>query len=135
MGERHERSVRSAALTMLGYIKEIRSLMSAGDEFHSSVNGRPTALEKEEMEKALRGMERAIEDYWDAARLPYEEKDVKWRIYVLAQFMEDLVYDMRPEQMGKTHGRIESEEQAERLERLCERLEEHIRRLKELSSK
>jgi hypothetical protein len=135
MGEHHDRSVRASAMTLLGYIKEIRSLMASGDEFHSSVNGRPTAIEMREIEATLTGMERAIEDYWDNSSLPQEEKDIKWRIYVLSRFMEDLVHDMRPGRLSKTHGRIESEERAEKLGELCEQLDRQIRRLRNISSK
>jgi len=135
MGERHVRSVRSTMLTLLGYIKEIRSLAGAEDEPYVRVSGRPAPEEVKEIEATLARIEGAIMDYWDSAGLSHEETDVKWRIYVLAQFMEDLVYDMRPERLNRTHGAIESEEQAKKLEGLCVELEGQIRRLKELSSK
>ncbi len=133
MGVHHDRSIQSSAMTILSYIREIRSLMVAGDEFHSSLKGRPTAKEAEEIDDILANMERAIEDYWGGSGLSQEEKDVKWNIHVLSQFMEDLVYDMRPEHLGRTHGSIESGEQANNIEELCDRLDEQIRRLKRIS--
>ncbi|BAI62542.1 hypothetical protein MCP_2470 [Methanocella paludicola SANAE] len=132
---RHNRSVSAAATTILGYIREIRSLMASGDQFHSSLKGRPTAEEVKEINNIMAGMERAIEDYWGDSGLPQEETDVKWRIYVLSQFMEDLVDDMRPEKLRKTHGDIESDEQAEKMGELCDRLDEQVRRLKRIASK
>ncbi len=135
MGERHVRSIRSTVLTLLGYIKEIRSLAGAEDEPYMRVSDRPTPAEAKEIEATLASIEGAIMDYWNSSGLSHDEKDVRWHIYVLAQFMEDLVYDMRPERLNRTHGAIESGAEAERLERLCVELEGHIRRLKELSSK
>jgi hypothetical protein len=135
MDERHDRSIKSTTLTLLSYIKEIRSLAAAGDEFHTSVRGRPTAEEANEIESILACIEGAITEYWNSSGLSQDEKKVKWQIFVLAQFMEDLVDDMRPERLSRTHGSIDSEEQVEKLARLCERLDGQIRRLKALSSK
>ncbi len=135
MSERHDRSVRAAVMMMLGYTKEIQSLMESGDDLYSSIKSRPTAEEVAEVDAILSGIERAIEEYWGDSGMPPEEKDVKWRIYVLSQFMEDLVYDMRPERLNKRYGNIESEEQAKRVGELCDRLDGQIRRLKDISSK
>ncbi len=109
--------------------------MASGDEFHSRLKGRPTAEEAKEIDDILTGMERAIGDYWDGSGLRPEERDIKWRIYVLSQFMEDLVHDMRPERLRKTHEDIGSEERSEMMEAPCEHLDEHVRRLKRISSK
>ena len=135
MGEHHDRSIKSTALTLLNYIKEIRSLTGADDEFYAHVSVRPTDEEAKEIESILSGMEEAITDYWDSFGLSQDEKDVRWQIFVLAQFMENLVDDMRPERLSRTHGSIDSEEQAKRLGELCERLGGQIRRLKAVSSK
>ena len=135
MGEHHDRSIQSTALTLLSYIKEIRALAAADDEFHTSVSGRPTADEAKEIGSILSSLEDDITDYWNSSGFAQDEMDLKWQIFVLAQFMEDLVDDMRPERLSRTHGSIESEEQAEKLGGLCERLEGKIHQLKRISSK
>lgn len=135
MSERHDRSVRAAVMMMLGYAKEIQSLIVSGDDFHSSLKGRPTAEEADEIDTILSGIERDIEEYWGRSGMPQEETDVKWRIYLLSQFMEDLVDDMHPERLNKRYGNIESEEQAKRVGELCKQLDGQIRRLKDISSK
>jgi len=135
MGERHDRSIKSTAQTLLGHVKEIRSLAGAGDGLHVHVSGRPTAEEAGEIEEILSGIEGIITDYWNSSGLLQDEVDVKWQIFVLAQFMEDLVDDMRPERLSRTHGSMGSREQAERLGELCEQLDVQIHRLKNISSK
>jgi len=135
LGERHDRSIRSTALTLLGYIKEIRSLAGAGDDFHSSVSGRPSAEDAKEIESILSAMEAAIKNYWNNSGLSPDEKDIKWQMLVLTQFMEDLVFDLRPERLSKTHGNIGTMDQAKKLEELCRLLEEDIGRLKRVYSR
>jgi hypothetical protein len=136
METRHERSVSSTASTVLKYIKEIRSLISTDDDLHTSVNGNITAAEKREILTILDDMEEAIKNYWDGSGLPPQDiKNVKWRIFLLSQFMDDMVNDMRPERLSKTHGDIGSDESAIKLGEFCERLDEQISRLKRLSSK
>ncbi len=135
MGERHERSIKSTMLTLLNHIKEIRSLAAADDEFHTSVSGRPTADEAKEIESILVAIEGAITEYWNSSGLPQGETKAKWQIFVLAQFMEDLVDDVRPERLNRTHGSMESREQAEMLGELCDRLGAQISRLKSISSR
>jgi hypothetical protein len=134
MDERHERSVQSAALTIMGYIQEIRSMAAADDTFHSSVNCKPTPDEAKEIESILSDMEMTIKDYWSDSGFQQDQKNARWHIFIIAQFMENLVYDIRPEHLCRTHGDIRSKEQAKKLEELCDRLDEQVRRLKEISS-
>jgi hypothetical protein len=48
--------------------------------------------------------------------------------------MENMVNDIRPEHLSRTYGDIDSE-QAKKLEELCDRLDEHIKSLKEISTR
>jgi Ser/Thr protein kinase RdoA (MazF antagonist) len=68
----------------------------------ASLTGLPTAEAAKEINDILAGMERAIEDYYSG--MPQDEKDVKWRINVLSNFIEDLVHDMRPERLERHTG-------------------------------
>ncbi len=116
METRHERSVLSTASTVIKYIKEIRTLISTDDALRTSVNGSLTALEKSEMLTILDEMEATIKKYRDVSGLtPQDTKNVKWRIFLLSQFMDDIVHDIRPERLSKRYGNIESEEQAKKL--------------------
>ena len=80
-------------------------------------------------------MEAAIKNYWNNSGLSPDEKDIKWQMLVLTQFMEDLVFDLRPERLSKTHGNIGTMDQAKKLEELCRLLEEDIGRLKRVYSR
>jgi len=133
MGDRHGRSIQSTAVTILGYIKEIRSLIAPDTRSHTPLKGRLTGAEGEEIDEVLARMENAIDDYLSDAGLTPEEADVKWRIYILSQLMEDMVHDMRPERLNRTHGCMEPE-RAEKLRVFCGSLHEQIRRLKALSA-
>jgi pyruvate/2-oxoacid:ferredoxin oxidoreductase beta subunit len=134
MGDRHDRPIRSAALTLLNYIREIRSLATTDDNSFLSAGSCPTEDEVNEIESVLSGMESVIKDYWHISGFSNDEKNLNWKILIMAQYMENLVNDIRPEHLSKTHGDIGSE-QAKKLEDLCDRLDEHIKRLKEISTR
>lgn len=106
MGERHDRSVKSTSTTILGYVEEIRSLLSKENGFQASVNGRLSPEDSKEVEEALKNIEEIIENYWEEAGLQGDALNVKWKILVMAEFMENLIHDTRPVRLGKTHVKI-----------------------------
>jgi hypothetical protein len=135
MEERHSRTIRSAGRTLLNNIKEVRILTTAGEGHYLNIDGRLTTEEAREIGSILSCMESAIKDYWHSSGFSNEEKNIKWQIFIMAQFMENLVCDIRPEHLNRTHGNIGSEEHAKKLENLCDGLDEQIRRLKEITTR
>jgi hypothetical protein len=135
MGERHDRSVKSASSTILGYVEEIRSLLSKEDGFQANVNGRLSTEDSKNVEAAIKNIEEIIKKYWGEAGLQGDDLNVKWKILIMAVFMENLIHDTRPERLQKTHGEMESIEQVKRLDGLCNDLYLQVQRLKDIVSK
>ena len=135
MSERHDRSVRSTLLTILEYAEEIEALLSKVDEFNESVSGRLSPEDSKAVEAVLNDIGEVIRKYWGEAGLRGNDLNVRWRIFVMAEFMESLLYDVRPERLGKTHGEIESAEQAKQLGKLCDDLYIQVKQLKDISLK
>jgi len=135
MSECHDRSVRSTFLTILDYVAEIKSLLSKEDEFNERVNGRLSREDSNEVEDILEKIEEIIRKYWGETGLQGDDLNVQWRIFVMSEFIEDLLYDIRPERLGTTHGKMESAIQAKKLGTLCDDLNEQVKRLKDISSK
>jgi hypothetical protein len=135
MSERHDRSIKSTSSTILEYVKEIRSLLLIEDGFQASVNGRLSPEDTKEAEDALKNIEAIIKKYWDEAGLQGDDLNVKWKILVTVEFMENLIHDTRPKRLEKTHGEMGSVEQAQRLDRLCDDLSDQVKRLKGISLK
>jgi hypothetical protein len=133
MSERHDRSVNSASSTILGYAENIRSLLSK--EPQAGVNDRLSPGDSKEVEVALDNIKEIIKKYREEAGLQGEDLNVRWRIFVMEESMENMLYDIRPERLGKTYGKIESEEQAKRLDGLYDDLSAQVRRLKDVLSK
>jgi hypothetical protein len=76
MGDHHDRPIRSAALTLLNYIREIRSLATADDDSFLNAGSCPTEDEVNEIESVLSGMESAIKDYWHISGFSNDEKNL-----------------------------------------------------------
>ena len=76
-----------------------------------------------------------VRNYWAESGLRGDDLNVKWKILVMAEFMENLIHDTRPERLEKTHGEIGSAEQVKRLDRLCDDLSGQVQRLKGISLK
>ncbi len=133
MSERHDRSVKSTSLTILEYADKIKSLLSKEDGSQANVIGRLSSEDSKEAEEALGNIEKIIMNYWDEAGFQGDDLNVKWKILVMAEFMENIITDARPERLKKTHGEIESAEEAKRIEILCDDLYCQVQRLKNIS--
>lgn len=134
MKDLHERSIKSSTLTIAGYLQEIRSLLNEDHQLHDSSNGRFSLEEEEAVAATLANMECIIERYWDEFSFSKGEIDLKWKVFVLAETMENLVHDMGADRLNKKYGSLDSAEEREQIGKLQEELREQIRRLKDVSS-
>jgi hypothetical protein len=130
----HERSIKSTTLTIAGYLREIRMLLSEEHRLQDSSNGMFSPEEQEAAVMALADMERIIERYWDEFSFSKGEIDLKWNVFILAETMEDLVHDMGADRLNKKYGALDSAEEREQIGKLQEELREQIRRLKDVSA-
>jgi hypothetical protein len=130
----HERSIKSATLTITGYLQEIRSLLNEDHQLHDSSNGRFSLEEQEAVVAALANMEKIIERCWEEFSFSKDEIDLKWKVLVLAETMDNLVHDMGADRLNKKYGSLHSAEDREKIGQLQEKLREQIRRLKDVSA-
>jgi hypothetical protein len=129
----HERSIKSATLTIAGYMQEIRVLLKEDHNLHDCSGGRFSAEELETVAVVLDNMEQIIEKYWEEFSFSKGEIDLKWNVFVLAETMENLVHDMSADLMDRKYGALESAGERAKIAQLQEEVREQIRRLKEIS--
>jgi hypothetical protein len=130
----HERSIKSTTLTIAGYLQEARALLNEEHRLHDSSNGRFSPEEQETVAATLASMEGIIERYWGEFGLSKGEIDLKWKVFILAETMENLVHDMGADRLNKKYGSLDSAEEREQIGKLQEELREQIRRLKDVSA-
>jgi hypothetical protein len=130
----HERSIKSTTITIAGYLQEIRSLINEDHQLHDSSNGRFSLEEEEAVAATLANIESIIERYWDEFSFSKGEIDLKWKVLVLAETMENLVHDMGADRLNKKYGSLDSAEEREQIGKLQEELREQIRQLKDVSA-
>jgi|AGTN01.3.fsa_nt_gi hypothetical protein len=130
----HERSIKSTILTIAGYLQEIRAFLDEDDKVHGCSGDGFSPDEQEAAVAALANMELIIERYRDEFNFSNGEIDLKWKVFVLAETMENLVHDMNADRLNKKYGALESSADREKIGQMQEELREQIRRLKEASS-
>jgi polyribonucleotide nucleotidyltransferase len=129
----HGRSIRSTTLTIAGYLQEIKMLLS--EDVSDGPGSRFTPGERKAVATALSNMETIIERYRDEFNFSKGEIDVKWKVLVLAEAMENLVHDMGTDRLDKKYGQMDSAGERRRIGELQEELREQIRRLKDVSAR
>lgn len=134
MKDSHERSIKSTTLTITGYLQEIHALLDEDNKLHGCSGDGFSHREQEAAVAALANMEMIIERYRDEFNFSKGEIDLKWKVFILAETMENLVHDMSADRLNKKYGALESSTDREKIGQMQEELREQIRRLKEASS-
>jgi polyribonucleotide nucleotidyltransferase len=130
----HERSIKSTTLTIAGYLREIRTLLNEDHNLQDTSNGCFSPVEQEAVAATLANMEAIIERCWDEFSFSKGEIDLKWKVLILAETMDNLVHDMSADRLNKKYGSPDSAEEREKIGRLQEELRAQIRRLKDVSA-
>ncbi|OPY30645.1 MAG: hypothetical protein A4E28_00186 [Methanocella sp. PtaU1.Bin125] len=130
----HGRAIKSTMLTITAYLQELRAALNEDNRGYDRPGDQLSPGERETADAAIANMEGIIERYFDEFGISKDRADLRWKIFVLAESMENLVHDIEPGRLGRKYGPPDSADEREQIEKLQEALREQIRLLKSVSS-